>query len=243
MVHTCTKGHISLVVCVCTKIVAYPLRRGWFLLCLSCDQNRASRTLGRFVTLTVYRKTYQHFCIFVSTLDTVTMTSALLIGHSFIRHTRAILIVLPPGRKCWDISKSRQQVASIAWDKAELAKMIFRFFTSSQNIDLVSDLWKAESTVVAISPQIVLLHIGSNDLAHFIQDDKSAIITISTSLVDFAKWLLDYFEVRFMIINSMVPRDSHNMCCSADTFLTNTTHFSRKLGVWVRLCKDFPTIT
>ena len=157
------------------------------------------------------------------------MTSALLIGHSFIRRTRDFLIVPLPGKKGRDISESRQQVASIAADKAELAEMVSGLFTASQNINLVCDLWKAESTVVAIRPEIVLLHVGSNDLAHIVQDDVSAVAAIATSVVDFAKRLLDHFGVRFVFINSMVPRNSNNMSCSADVFLKNMTHFNRKV--------------
>ena len=164
-----TKGLMSLEVSVSTKIIAYPdLKRRWLLPCLSLDLNRASRTFGCFVTLPVYKKSYRHFCIFVSTLDTVTMTSALLIGHSFIWRTKDFLIVPPPDRKGRDISESRRHVASIAMDKAELDEMVSGLFTALQNINLVSDLWKAESTVVVLKPEIVLLHVGSNDLAHLV---------------------------------------------------------------------------
>ena len=120
-------------------------------------------------------------------------------------------------------------MASIAADKAELAEMVSGLFTASQNINLVCDLWKAESTVVAIRPEIVLLHVGSNDLAHIVQDDELAFAAIATFVVDFAKGLLDHFGVRFVIINSMVQRNSNNMSCSADVFLKNMTHFNRKI--------------
>ena len=73
------------------------------------------------------------------------------------------------------------------------------------------------------------MHVASNDLAHFILDDESAEAAIATSMVDFAKWLLDHFKVYFVITNSMVPRDSHNWCSRADAFCKNMTHFNWKI--------------
>ena len=225
-----TKWLVSLEVSVGTKTVAYPaLRRRWLPLAYHVTKTEHH---GRLAALwpTLYIEIHiDTFCLFVSTLDTVTMTSAFLIGHSFIRRTRDFLIVPPHGKKGRDISESRQHVASIAADKAELAEMVAGLFTASQNINLVCDLWKAESTVVAIRPEIVLLQVGSNDLAHIVQDDESAVAAIATSVVDFAKRLLDHFGVRFVIINSMVPRNSNNMSCSADVFLKNMTLFNRKV--------------
>ena len=102
-------------------------------------------------------------------------------------------------------------------------------YTSSQRINLISDLWKSESTAISIRPSFVLLHVGSNDLAQMTHVNKTSAKNSAMLVVDFANSLVNDLGVNWVIFNSVVPRDSSNMQCSADVFSTNINHFNSVL--------------
>ena len=75
-------------------------------------------------------------------------------------------------------------------------------------------------------PSIVLLHVGSNDLAHVVTVNPMKTLELATLVVDFAEYLHKQLHVECVIINSVVPRNSNNMSCSAEVFRANMAHFN-----------------
>ena len=60
-------------------------------------------------------------------------------------------------------------------------------------------------------------------------DGSSAIFErslLATLVVDFAEYLHKQLHVECVIINSVVPRNSKNMSCSAEVFRANMAHFN-----------------
>ena len=80
--------------------------------------------------------------------------AVMLIGHSFIHKAKDFLITPESGKPYGrDISESRPHIARIATMKAELAHGVRGLYTATQGINLVADLWKAESSVMNV-PQL-----------------------------------------------------------------------------------------
>ena len=114
------------------------------------------------------------------------------------------------------------------WPTSHTVRAIY---TSSDRLNFVDDLWKADSTCSTRKPQIVVLNVGSNDLAHIAHPDPASVIALIDKIVTFAKHLQSEYGVSVIVINSVLPRDG-NMQCNADTFLTNSNHFNTMLEQW-----------
>ena len=135
-------------------------------------------------------------------------------------------------------------VAQYAAHAAVLGHRVTGLYTAANDINLIEHLNKAEATVRNVMPSIVLLHVGSNDLAHAVTVNPMETLELATLVVDFAEYLPKQLHVECVIINSVVPRNSNNMSCSAEVFRANMAHFnavienycvsSRKQGLaWV----------
>ena len=162
-------------------------------------------------------------------MDTHEKPDVLLVGHSFIRRLRDHLSPHEHGKRGRDISESRPHLAKAAAHSANIADCVRGVYTSSQRINLISDLWKSESTAISIRPSFVLLHVGSNDLAQMTHVNKTSAENSAMLVVDFANSLVNDLGVNRVIFNSVVPRDSSNMRCTADVFSTNMHHFNSVL--------------
>ena len=150
-----------------------------------------------------------------------------LIGNSFIRRLRDNYVVPENGRKKGrDISESRLHVAQYAAQAADLGHRVTGLYTAANDINLIEHLNKAETTVRNVMPSIVLLHVGSNDLAHVVTVNPMKTLELATLVVDFAEYLHKQLHVECVIINSVVPRNSKNMSCSAEVFRANMAHFN-----------------
>ena len=150
-----------------------------------------------------------------------------LIGNSFIRRLRDNYVVPENGRKQdRDVSESRPHVAQYAAQAADLGHRVTGLYTAANDINLIEHLNKAETTVRNVMPSIVLLHVGSNDLAHVVTVNPMKTLELATLVVDFAEYLHKQLHVECVIINSVVPRNSNNMSCSAEVFRANMAHFN-----------------
>ena len=109
----------------------------------------------------------------------------------------------------------------MAAEKADLKHRISGLYTAVQGINLVSHLWKSESTLASLSPAVVVLHVSSNDLANFWETDELEARNIAMLVIGFACHVMTHYGVKAVVLNFMLPRDSSNMQCSAETFLYN----------------------
>ena len=152
--------------------------------------------------------------------------SDIVVGHSFIRRLRDhISPPYVPHIRGRDISESHPHVAAVAARSANLAHRVRRIYTSAEGINLISDLWKSESSIVSVRPKIALIHAGSNDFARMHQVNKGQAEAAANVVVAFAKQLVCDYGVEIVIFNSMVPWDSRNMNCDAPTFSANMAYF------------------
>ena len=109
----------------------------------------------------------------------------------------------------------------------ELAHGVRGLYTAAQGINLVANLWKAEYSVINVHPEIVIMHVGSNDLAHIV--DSQATVNLAERMIDFCLKLHAELGVQIVIFNSVVPRDSQNMTTNPETFLQCMTTYNTKL--------------
>ena len=128
-----------------------------------------------------------------------------------------------------DISESRPHIAASAAAAANLAHRVQGVYTAAQGINLIQDLWKSVSTIVSVQPSIVLMHVGSNDMAQLAQSDPQRAESLALLVVEFARTLVRDHGVKIVILNSMVPRDSTNTRCCAKIFELNMNLFNATL--------------
>ena len=155
--------------------------------------------------------------------------NVLLIGHSFVRRYRDTLIKPENGRKSGrDISESRGHVAITAARVANVSYRVGALFTASQKINLLKHLDKSETTVIAVQPEVVVLHIGSNDLANFPVVDEFAARELAKAAWRFAEHLCNDYGVRRVVMLSTLPRAAL-ITGSPATFTDNMNFFNSEL--------------
>ena len=150
-----------------------------------------------------------------------------LTGNYFIRRLRDNYVVPENGRKKGrDFSESQPHVAQYAAQAADLGHRVTGLYTAANDIDLIEHLNRAETTVRNVIPSSVHLHVDSNDLAHVVTVNPMKTLELATLVVDLAEYLHKQLHVERVIINSVVPRNSNDMSCSAEVFRANMAHFN-----------------
>ena len=152
--------------------------------------------------------------------------SFLLIGHYLLNKTK-----LANGRKVRDVSQSRKHLAIVAAENARLAHCVSALYTASDDVNLVSDLWKTDASTISIEPDIVVLSLGSNDLAQMQAVDWDMVESLCAIIIHFAQELLTKYGVKSVIINSIVPR-THRISSTPAAFLANMEHFNSIISQW-----------
>lgn len=160
---------------------------------------------------------------FALTLLTVTLQkmNVLLVGHSFIRRLKRNLLPAAGGR---DVTAQRAQLAATFASQLEVSQHFESIFTCSENLNLICHLEKCVATVTNTHPQVVMLDIGSNDLAHIKTKKNNICLQLASKITDFAKNLLT-LGVRLVIINSVLPRTGR-IACTPDVFASNCHAFN-----------------
>ena len=155
--------------------------------------------------------------------------NVMLIGHSFIRRYRDHLITPENGRKSGrDISESRSHVATQAARAALLAHRVSAIYTAANNINLVTDLWKAETTFENTRPNIVVMHVGSNDLAAMSIFDQNLAEFWAQEVLNFALRLQSVFKVEGILLLSVLPRTGR-LAAQPEIFRQNMNVFNNHL--------------
>ena len=155
----------------------------------------------------------------------------LLLGHSYIRRYRDSLITRENGRnRGRDISQSRPHIAILAASKANLAKDISGLYTASQGINLMDDLWRTESSINAIRPAIVALHIGSNDLSNLTSINGETAKWLARRGLDFANYICTQYGVVKVLMFSTLPRTA-GLSCTPEEFRENMGTFNKEIEI------------
>jgi hypothetical protein len=143
-----------------------------------------------------------------------------VLGHSFIRRLRDDLIPPHNGRG-YDINAHNPTKAARLAHAMGVSDHVTGIYTECNNMAFISDLDRSEPLISRTSPGIVLIDMGSNDVAHMERTDPNNILLLATQLTDFASEL----QVGVVIINSILPRTAR-ISCSAEIFKANADLFN-----------------
>jgi len=137
-----------------------------------------------------------------------------LVGHSFVRRVQVGLI---PGSRGHDIEtpESARHFSTLL----QVSDHFKYVYTCAQHLNMVYHLPEYTHTIMKTSPSIVVLDIGSNDLAHITDVQPDISLQLATQIVQFAKSLIDY-GVKLILINSILPRTGR-ISCSPEVFTKN----------------------
>ena len=154
-----------------------------------------------------------------------------IIGHSFVRRLRDHLFTprsshgRPRGQ---DISFCHNTKAQLCAQKLGVSNNIRAVYTSGNDINLIADLHKSESLIHEIQPQIIVIDIGSNDIANIDHENHNIMLEFANRLIDFALAL----TAPLIIINSVLPR-TERISSTPDQFRNNASHFNKFISVYV----------
>ena len=168
------------------------------------------------------------------------MAKALLTGHSFIRRFRDDKLSRFRGP---DVDSSAPFAAQLlarrmGFDDGRFCSHVFTF---ANKVNLIEDLHgpAAKKELEAIKPRLVVINIGSNNLAQLKTVDERAAEILAKQTHDKATEIINEHEsVRAVVVFSVVPRNDNDedgrLKCSEDTFRANMDKFNSKLK---SLCK------
>ena len=149
---------------------------------------------------------------------------AVFLGHSFIRRLRDDCIPPNKGKHGLDIGTHSEINA------AKLAKCIGvqhhvrRIYTHSNYVVSIKDVTRCALLVTKIKPSIVMIDIGSNDLAHITKVNPGLMLELATKITDLATNL----STRVVILNGILPRTA-GMSTDTVTFLKNSELYNQFL--------------
>ena len=152
---------------------------------------------------------------------------AVLVGHSFIRRLQGAHL---PGLKNNITTRpvGQQFAQSLRVDHHYTA-----VHTYCHGINMIQDLKNLPSFLknYGISPGIIVLDIGSNDLAHLKSLDVNICLELAVNIADIAEHYINTRLCRTVICHSILPR-AHRIETSPGTFLSlvkNVNHFLKQL--------------
>ena len=153
-----------------------------------------------------------------------------IVGHLFIRRLRDNYFPPRPAHRHprgQDISFCHTDKAQQYSHKLGLQHHINSVYTSSNSINLISDLHRSLSLIHHIKPDILLLDIGSNDIANVHKVDPNLMLELAHELFQFAVST----QVPLVIINAVLPRTS-KISSNPDDFRNNASHFNKSIQVY-----------
>ena len=165
--------------------------------------------------------------------------SGAVIGHSFVRRLRQDLLkrhhnqpTLTMGTGMKTPWVSPQVRLSRALGVAHAFKDIH---LESNNIVFIRDLYHAVQSLSDVTLSVVLIDIGSNDLAHVDYFNPVLVLKLATMVIDFAIEL----NARGVVINAILPRTGR-MTSNPDTFRQNADLYNTIINDF---CETNPKLT
>ena len=148
--------------------------------------------------------------------------NVVLLGHSFIRRARQHLLPY-----AFDIDIVAPHLASELAVKLRLERHFPKIFTQCQHLNFIRQLPQTISFIRTITPSVVVLDIGSNDLSQLTCVDPSQCLQLASNLIDFADLIIRTINC-IVIIHSVLPR-SHRLQSSPQIFAANCDTFNKCL--------------
>ena len=133
--------------------------------------------------------------------------------------------ILPkPQFRSKDVSWTQSEKACILAEKLNLNNVFEHVYTVADGLIFIADLDRADSSLTWVKPQVVVLDIGSNDIAGVDTFDPCCMLELANSTFEFAD------SIRSQVVaNAVLPRVS-NMTASAEVFRQNSTQYNECLS-------------
>ena len=160
------------------------------------------------------------------------------VGDSFVRRLRDDLVTrsFHAKSKPRDVSQTQPILASALSHTLRLDNEIRGVYTESNHLQFISDLPNAHLLLHHVRPDIVVVNVGSNDLANLAQVNRAAVLQLAVQLHSFAA----SFDARMVIMCKVLYRTQRlsgtpeifaenadifnsivrNMCCKNSTPIT-----------------------
>jgi hypothetical protein len=156
---------------------------------------------------------------------------AVLVGHSFIRRLRDDILANPhQKRRIRDITWTHPYRARVLAEGLNISDFITSVYTESDNLNFIGDLDRSYTSICHVDPMVVVIDIGSNDIAQCFSGDPWAMLALATQVHDFATSIQKGALHPLIIINAVIPR-INNMQCDPQTFRINAMQYNKCLGV------------
>lgn len=146
-----------------------------------------------------------------------------LVGHSYARRLRTSIFpdhgtyrtdILPPQH--WQLERARHLAQAL-----RVSNLYQHVFTLSEGINLISHLPHTTTYLKAIGPSVLVLIVGSNDLANLRGIDHKSARRLAQETIKFAVQA----PSKRVILNAVLPRTG-NISCSAPDFRENMHTFN-----------------
>lgn len=145
-----------------------------------------------------------------------------LVGHSFVRRLRDHY--LPRGMRYRDVGPTHVERAAQLAAKLDMNKNFTGVYTESDGMVYIRHLESTRQTIQAVKPAVVVIDIGSNDIAKLTAVNLSRILDMVNEVYEFACSL----SVSLVVFNAVLPRTA-GLSCSPTVFRTNATRFNKLL--------------
>ena len=117
-----------------------------------------------------------------------------------------------------------------------LDKQFAGAYTAADDIVFIRELEHTRRTIATVKPAVVVIDIGTNNIACLTADDHVAILNLVTRVYEFARSL----HVSLVVVNVVIPR-CKGFFCSPDVFMTNAKRYNSILNTLVEN-NDNPSI-
>jgi hypothetical protein len=144
-----------------------------------------------------------------------------LLGHSFIRRMRDDLSPPMFTKHGLDIGHYSSLKAARFSTALRISNHIRGMYTLSNNVNFINDITHSKRLIIRTSPGIVIIDIGSNDLARIDNVNPVKMLELATKITDIATQL----SAPVVIINCILPR-SVRIASNPKTYLENTIHYN-----------------
>ena len=163
-----------------------------------------------------------------------------LVGHSFARYVRNYAvkdISLKPREAPTDGESGSAFFARKCAESLDLDGHFGSFYIYTQGIVMISDVIISQGQDILAPPPhahigekgVVVLDIGSNDLASLQHIDRTAVAALATSLITLA----NNFRSELVVIQAVLPRIFHSDN-KTNVFRVNADHFNSIVSLYAK---------
>ena len=122
------------------------------------------------------------------------------VGHSYIRRLRDHY--LPRRFPYRDVRPHHVERARELAKELELDNQFAGAYTAADDIVFIRELEHTRRTIATVKPGVVVIDIGTNNIARLTADDHVAILNLVTRVYEFARSL----HVSLVVVNVVIPR-------------------------------------